>query len=99
MGVPFLCILISPLISGVHEFKFMYFHWLFLSIICVHSFRVLLTCFWNFVVRLSWVSVASLLEMKFFTSCSYSSQCIITIELPSSAFATVALFFCSLSLI
>jgi len=81
MGVPSLCTFISPLNTGVPGFKFMYLHFLFASIICLHSFKVLLRSFLNLAVTLSLVSIASLLEMKFLTFCTYSCQGVLLLPL------------------
>ena len=80
-----------PVIVGVEGLRLMYFHLSFTGVIFVHSFTAVLMLRCNLFV-MSWLErLKLLLEMNVRILLLYSSALIMTIELPLSAFVTMAL--------
>lgn len=63
IGESALCTFIKPLIVG-EGFKFIYFHFIFMCIICWHTLILFLSSFCNFLVRSPFTLVKFLLSMN-----------------------------------
>jgi hypothetical protein len=90
MGASVLCILIKPLIVGGDGDILTYFHLSFFCKKCEHSFMILLSSLWNFLVS-SLVVFVKLLWMKSEVFSWYESCEMMTVEFPLSALEIVFL--------